>query len=354
MSEERCQKVWPTVQAVEFFDQYLAQLPRVLGGEVCQPRMLRVLPHVFVRIGLWSVGWQTLGEDLRMCRQILLHSPRSVVDVRSVPEYCQRAADMLVQLLQKCHRVHALSIGVVGQQPEVEPQVPALGADRHGADGRDAIVPVPSLQDRSLATRGKGSADRGSQHEAALIEEDQVGIAAASPADDFGQFLTPSVVDGNRVSLFGLLLRLLATPVKPKLDDLADVLGVVTDTEVAADHLGDSCGSPQLGPPAMCFSTLQEQRLELIELVGIQSRRSAGVRPGGKLVRGFAVPFQPGVDGGSAAAEEAGDIVGMFALVDELNGAATPAFEFLCSSDRSHTCNTELHSLLFSSFRWSQ
>src|ERR1700758_3998399 len=105
MPEERCQKVWPTVQAVEFFDQYLAQLPRVLGGEVCQPAMLGVLPHVFVGIGLWSVGWQTLGEDLRMCRQILLHSPRSVVDVRSVPEYCQRAADMLVQLLQECHRV---------------------------------------------------------------------------------------------------------------------------------------------------------------------------------------------------------------------------------------------------------
>jgi hypothetical protein len=44
----------------------------------------------------------------------------------------------------------------------------------------------------------------------------------------------------------------------------------------------------------------------------------------------------------------------MFALIDELNGAATPAFEFFCSSDRSHTCTTELHSLLFSSFCWSQ
>jgi len=354
MSEERCQKVWPTVQAIEFLDQYLTQLPGILGGEVCQPAMFSVLPHVFVGIGLRGVGWQTLGEDLRMCRQILLHSRRSVVDVRSVPEDCQRAADMLVQLLQECHRVLAMGVGVVGQQPEVEPQVPALGADRHGADGRDAIVSVPGLQDRGLAARGQGSADCGSQHESALVKEDQVGLASAGSADDFGQFLTPSVVDGNRVTLSGFLLRFLATPVEPKLDDLADVLGVVMDAEMAADHLGDPCGGPQLGPPAVGFSTFQKQLLELIELVGIQARRSAGVRLGGKLGWGFALPFQPSVDGRSAAAEEAGDIVGMLALVDELNGAATPAFEFLCSSDRSHTCTTELHSLLFSSFCWSQ
>jgi len=354
MPEERCQEIWPTMQAIEFLDQYLTQLPRILGGEVSQPAMFGVLPHVFVGIGLRGVGWQTLGEDLRMCRQILRHSPRSVMDVRSVPEDCQRATDMLVQLLQKCHRVHALSVGVVGQQPEVEPQVPALGTDRHGADGRDAIVPIPSLQDRGLATRGKRSADRGSQHESAFVEEDQVGLAATGSADDLGQFLTPSVVDGNWVTLLGLLLRLLATPVEPTLDDLADVLGVVTDAEMATDHLGDPCSRPQLGPPAMGFSTLQKQLLELLELVGIEARGSAGVRLGGKLLRSFAMQFQPGVDGGPATAEEAGDILGMFTLVDELNGAATPAFEFFCSSDRSHTCTTELYSLLFSSFCWSQ
>jgi hypothetical protein len=181
-----------------------------------------------------------------------------------------------------------------------------------------------------------------------------VGLAAAGSADDLGQFLTPSVVDGNRVTLLGLLLRLLATPVEPTLDDLADVLGVVTDAEMAADHLGDPCGGPQLGPPAMGFGTLQKQLLELLELVGTEAWRSAGVRLGGKLVRGFAIQLQPGVDGGPAAAEEAGDIIRMFALVNQLNGATTPAFEFFCSSDRSHISTTELHALLFSSICWSQ
>jgi hypothetical protein len=354
MPEERCQQVWPTVQAIEFFDQYSAQLPGVLGGEVCQPAMLGVLPHVLVGIGLRGVGWQPLGEDLRMRRQILLHRPRTVVDVGPVPEHYHRPTDMLVQLLEEGHRVHAFGVRVVRQQPEVESQVPPLGADCHGANGRDAIVSVPGLEDWSFTPRGQRAADCGSQHESALVEEDQVGLAAAGSADDFGQFLTPSVVDGNRVALLGLLLRLLATPVEPTLNDLADVLGVVTDAEMTADHLGDPCGSPQLGPPAVGFGTLQKQLFELLELVGTEAWRSAGVRLGGKLVRGFTMQFQPGVDGGPAAAEEAGDIIGMFTLVNQLNGAATPAFEFFCSSDRSHTSTTELHALLFSSFCWIQ
>jgi hypothetical protein len=44
----------------------------------------------------------------------------------------------------------------------------------------------------------------------------------------------------------------------------------------------------------------------------------------------------------------------MFALIDELNGTAAPAFEFFCSSDRSHTSTTELHKFLFSLLCWNQ
>jgi hypothetical protein len=104
----------------------------------------------------------------------------------------------------------------------------------------------------------------------------------------------------------------------------------------------------------MGFGTLQKQFLELLQLVGTEAWRSAGVRFSSKLVQGFTIQFQPGVDGGPAAAEEVSDIIGMFALVNQLNGAATPAFEFFCSSDRSHTSTTELYALLLSSFCWSQ
>jgi hypothetical protein len=84
------------------------------------------------------------------------------------------------------------------------------------------------------------------------------------------------VVDGDLVPLPGLLLRLLAGPVKPNLDDLADELEVVADAEVAADDLGNSCSSPQLGPPAMGFGALQKQLFELTEYTALRP----GVRPG--------------------------------------------------------------------------
>ena len=65
---------------------------------------------------------------------------------------------------------------------------------------------------------------------------------------------------------------------------------------------------------------------------------------GGEFIGGFSIQFHPGVDGGPAAAEKASDIGRMFALFDELNSTAAPAFEFFCSSDRSHTSTTEPHS----------
>jgi hypothetical protein len=76
-----------------------------------------------------------------------------------------------------------------------------------------------------------------------------------------------------------------------KLDDLADVFGVVADAEVAADYLSDPCDRPQLGPPAVGFGALPKQLFELPELHGAQAWCAAGVRLGSQLGRGFAVLF---------------------------------------------------------------
>ena len=114
------------------------------------------------------------------------------------------------------------------------------------------------------------------------------------------------------------------------------------------DQHGDAVGGPEFGAPAVGLGPLQEQLFESPKLIGMEAWSPAGMGFGGKLFGGLAIQFHPGVDRGSATAEEAGDIVGMFALFDELNGSAAPAFEFLCSSDRSHTYTTELYSFLFS------
>ena len=77
-----------------------------------------------------------------------------------------------------------------------------------------------------------------------------MGLSSPGSSDDFGQFLTPSVVDGDRVTLLGLFLRLLAGPAEPELEDLTDVLGVVSDAEMSVDQHGDAGGGPKLGAPA--------------------------------------------------------------------------------------------------------
>ena len=123
---------------------------------------------------------------------------------------------------------------------------------------------------------------------------------------------------------------------------------------MSLDQHRDAIGGPKLGAPAVLAGPLQEQPFELTELIGMEARGSARRGLGSELFGGLAIQLQPGVDGGPAAAEEAGDHGGMFALIDKLNGTAAPAFEFFYSSHRSHVVTTEPHGALFSWLCWSQ
>src|SRR5664279_2483935 len=95
---------------------------------------------------------------------------------------------------------------------------------------------MPRFLDRRPAPGGVGPADDRGELEARLVEEDQMGLPPLGLLDDPGQFLGPSVGDLLFVPLLGLQLRPLAAPTEPPADDLAGVLGVVLDAEVAADH----------------------------------------------------------------------------------------------------------------------
>src|SRR5262249_908492 len=82
---------------------------------------------------------------------------------------------------------------------------------------------------------------RGEQ-EARLVEEHEVGLPTSGSTDDLGQFLTPSVVDRRLVPLPGPALGLLAGPLQPPLEHLADVLGVEAAVEVPLGQLGGPAG----------------------------------------------------------------------------------------------------------------
>jgi hypothetical protein len=348
MSDEGRQQVGSTLQPLQLLDQHTPQLSRILGGEVGEPTVLGVPPHPFVGVRLGGLAGERLRHDLRMVCQVGPHGPGAVVDVAPVPQDRHRAGDVPLQLLEGRHRVRAAGVRVVGPQVEVQPEPPALGADRPGAEGRDPVVPVPTPHDRCLAPWGQGAAHGRGEQESRLVEEDQVGLAPPGAPDDPGQLHLPSGGDRRLVPLPGPLLRLLAGPPEPPLEDLADVLGVEADAEVPLDQRGHSVSGPQLGAPAVGLGSLEQQLLQLLELPIVQSGGAAGVGPGGQGFGAFPVEFQPGGDGGSTAAEEVGDIVRGFPPLDQFDGSATAAFEFLGSTDGSHTLGTLETAFLFS------
>ena len=354
MSNERREQLGLPVNPVELLDQDRPQFGGVLGCEVRQPAVLGVLPHRFVRIRLGGVARQLLRNDFRVTRQVGAHHLRAVVNLATVPQDRHRTGDVPAQLPQEGHRVLAVGVGVVGQEVEVQPQSSPLWADRHGADGRDPVVPVPALEDRRAPSRGERAADRRCEHEARLVEEHQVGRAATSFADDLGQLLTPSVVDGHLVAFLGPSLRLLAGPAQASLKDLAHVLGVEADLEVPLDQLSDPCGGPQFSPPAMGLGPLQEQPFEFRQWLGGQSRLGTEMRLGGESLQTLSRELDPGVDGGSATAEKVGDIVGRFTLFDQFDGTESAALKFLGGPDGSHTNTTSETVELFDCLGWSQ
>jgi hypothetical protein len=71
-----------------------------------------------------------------------------------------------------------------------------------------------------------------------------VGGALPRLVEDAREVLGQPARDLRVVALLGPDVRLLAASVEAALEELADVLGVEGDAEVAADDLGDARGGP--------------------------------------------------------------------------------------------------------------
>jgi hypothetical protein len=95
--------------------------------------------------------------------------------------------------------------------------------------------------------------------EARFVEEHQVGIAVEGRIGDAGKRLLLPAAYALLVPLLGLGLGLLASPAQAAFEDLADMLGVIGDAELAADDFGDPGGGPQVGGPAVAGGAWQEK-----------------------------------------------------------------------------------------------
>jgi hypothetical protein len=94
--------------------------------------------------------------------------------------------------------------------------------------------------------------------------------------------------------------------------------------------------------------------LQLLELLGGEPGLGPRVRLGGELLGRLAGELDPGVDGGAPASEEAGNVLGRFALLDELHGPEAATLEFFGGPDGSHAVDTTQPAVGFSWLGWSQ
>ena len=167
-----------------------------------------------------------------------------------------------------------------------------------------------------------------------------MGVAPPGLGQDARERLLPPALDLLVVALGGPVLGLLGASVEALFEDLADVLGVVGEAEVAADDRGDALGRPQLGGPAVGAGAVQQQVFEVLQLVVAQARGRARVGLGGQAVGMRAGGLAPAVEGGAGDAQDAGDGGRGLAAVHEFDRMAATAFQFGGSSNRS--AHTEL------------
>src|SRR5829696_12881 len=161
-----------------------------------------------------------------------------------------------------------------------------------------------------------------------------MGFAPERLADDARDLIALEPLRLLVVALARLAARLLAAPVEPAVEDLADVLGVVAHPEVPLDQHGDAGGSPQLVWPAVALGPLRQQRFQRPQLVVAEPGRGAGLLDGGQPAGG-AGHAPPAVDGGDVDAQHVRDHGRRLAARQRLHGPRAASLQLSSGSDWS-------------------
>src|SRR5215472_925740 len=125
--------------------------------------LLAVTPDIFHRIEFWRVGRQELQLDSSgLLSDKLAHQP-AAVHGQSIPDDCQTASDVPLQVLQKLNYLGCLD--AASKQTEVK--IPN-GDTRHG---REALPIEGILKHRRLTPRCPGAHPMGTFAQAALVHK---------------------------------------------------------------------------------------------------------------------------------------------------------------------------------------
>ena len=162
-----------------------------------------------------------------------------------------------------------------------------------------------------------------------------MGVALFGLGQDARELVVEPAQDGLVVVAAGTVLRLLTASVEAAFEDLADVFGVIGDTEVPLDQDGDAGGGPQFGGPAVVAGALPKQLFQAGQQGVGQPRRSAD--GDGVQATGLAGHADPAMNRGPINAENLGDGGRGLAFAVGGDGALSAMGQLFWGSVRSHT-----------------
>jgi hypothetical protein len=135
-----------------------------------------VIPDLFVGIEFRRVGWEAFEVKSRMTSE-QRGQCWAAMNGAAVPQQHDVAAELTQQQPQEGSDFEVAE--GVEMEVTVEPESLALGAHRHGGDGRDAVVAVAVDEPRRLGAGRLGPAHGRGQQEAAFVQKSQIGSQPA-------------------------------------------------------------------------------------------------------------------------------------------------------------------------------
>jgi len=197
--------------SLEQLIQRVVQLANIFRDAVGEVAVLRLTPDVFHRVELRRVTGEPF--DTQPVAPGLAQLPGGgPMGRQAVADQQQRAAQMMVHVLQEANHVGCVSVMVPEIVVQAETTRPRSATER--CNGGDPIMPIPSVLDRRVAARGPHPTPQRLQQEAALSEKNQASlplsalflVAASarsaserSPLRDVREPVAPASADSNPV-----------------------------------------------------------------------------------------------------------------------------------------------------------
>jgi len=161
------------LQLQELLPDAIFQLVNVRWRRIGES-LLGLGPNMFIRIELRGVGGEVMQVEPPAATQIQADG-FIPMDFGTVPKEYDLAAKVVQQQTEKLDDTFA--VNVVSVAPEIQTDPLAGRGDRDRGYNRDSVVPVAMAKDRRLSDWSPGFPDVWGEHEAAFVEEDQMGPA---------------------------------------------------------------------------------------------------------------------------------------------------------------------------------